>query len=120
MFGKHLIVDFFGCKVFAERSEQVNMALKACEASGATIVKTIWHDFENEGAVTCLVLLAKSHLSIHTWPESCFVAIDVFTCGDAEPMVAVNILKEHYQPRDVVTFTKLRGTKNDQATNFTS
>ena len=53
----------------------------AAREAGATVLHWISHHFQPQG-VTGLVLLAKSHLSIHTWPESGYAAMDVFTCGD--------------------------------------
>jgi S-adenosylmethionine decarboxylase len=49
--------------------------------AGATLLNLITHHFQPQG-VTGLALLAESHLSIHTWPESGYAAVDVFTCGD--------------------------------------
>ena len=53
----------------------------AAKRAGATLLNLITHRFEPQG-VTGLALLAESHISIHTWPESGYAAVDVFTCGD--------------------------------------
>jgi S-adenosylmethionine decarboxylase len=81
--GKHCILELYDCncarlddEVFL-RSAITNAALRA----GATLLQLITHRFQPHG-VTGLALLAESHISIHTWPESGYAAVDVFTCGD--------------------------------------
>lgn len=59
----------------------VNACLTAAVEAGATVLNYQWHAFEPHG-VTCLVLLAESHISIHTWPELGSAAVDIFTCGE--------------------------------------
>jgi S-adenosylmethionine decarboxylase len=62
------------------------------QRAGATLLQLISHRFDPQG-VTGLALLAESHLSIHTWPESGYAAVDVFTCGDhTMPELACNEL----------------------------
>ena len=81
--GKHCILELYDCdcvrlddELFV-RSAITNAALRA----GATLLNLITHHFKPHG-VTGLALLAESHISIHTWPESGYAAVDVFTCGD--------------------------------------
>lgn len=81
--GKHCILELYGCdadKLNDESFIRTTIATAAREA-GATVLQLISHHFQPQG-VTGLVLLAESHLSIHTWPESGYAAVDVFTCGD--------------------------------------
>jgi len=81
--GKHCILELYNCdagKLNDECFIRTTMASAAREA-GATVLHLISHHFQPQG-VTGLVLLAESHLSIHTWPESGYAAVDVFTCGD--------------------------------------
>ena len=63
----------------------------AAEASGASVVKTIYKKFIPQG-VTVLSLLEESHISIHTWPEKGEAAVDIFTCGDAMPKIGCDII----------------------------
>ncbi|MFM7634024.1 MAG: adenosylmethionine decarboxylase, partial [Cyanobacteriota bacterium] len=66
----------------------------AAKRAGATLLNLITHRFEPQG-VTGLALLAESHISIHTWPESGYAAVDVFTCGDhTMPERACQVLAE--------------------------
>ena len=66
--------------------------LQAAEAAGATIVQSVFHRFSPHG-VTGVVVVAESHLSIHTWPEYGYAAVDFFTCGDCRPEAAHEVLE---------------------------
>ncbi len=67
---------------------------QAADASGATLLDMVSHKFEPQG-VTAVALLSESHLSIHTWPEHGYAAIDAFTCGDhTNPEAACRSLRE--------------------------
>ncbi len=81
--GTHCILEMFGCDasrlddlVFTERTLQ-----EAATFAGATWLGMVSHKFQPQG-VPALGLLAESHVSIHTWPEDGYAAVDVFTCGD--------------------------------------
>ena len=75
------------------------MVLAAKEAK-ATIVDTSFHKFSPFG-ISGVVVIAESHLSIHTWPEYAFAAIDIFTCGDVlKPDVAATLLIQKFQCKD--------------------
>lgn len=92
--GRHLFADLSGCPFDVLNSPEL-LGLAACsaaEAAGATILQVSEHQFSPHG-VTLVLLLAESHLSIHTWPESGHAAVDVFTCGSStDPEQAVAIL----------------------------
>ena len=80
--GKHCILELYGCDQSKLNDETFvrQSVISASQIAGATLLKLIIHTFDPQG-VTCLALLAESHMSIHTWPESRYAAIDVFTCG---------------------------------------
>ena len=80
--GKHLLLELYGCN-----SDKLNDELflrckvdNAAKLARATVLNLVSNKFEPYG-VTAIALLAESHLSIHTWPESQYAAIDIFTCG---------------------------------------
>jgi len=81
--GKHCILELYGCSAAKLNDEAFlrNTITQAVHLAGATLLQLISHRFDPQG-VTGLALLAESHLSIHTWPESGYAAVDVFTCGD--------------------------------------
>jgi S-adenosylmethionine decarboxylase len=81
--GKHCILELYGCDTARLDDEAFlrDTITAAAQRAGATLLNLITHRFEPQG-VTGLALLAESHISIHTWPESGYAAVDVFTCGD--------------------------------------
>ncbi len=80
--GRHLVADFHGCTEDLNDPKLVMDALeKACEVAGATIISRSGHHFSPYG-VTAVVVIAESHLAVHTWPEYAYAAVDLFTCGD--------------------------------------
>ncbi len=81
--GKHCILELYGCDSQKLNDEAFirDTITTAAKRAGATLLHLISHPFEPQG-VTALALLAESHISIHTWPESGYAAVDVFTCGD--------------------------------------
>ena len=83
-------------------------ALKA-RAAGATILHSHFHHFSPNGGVSGVVVLAESHISIHTWPERNFAALDVFMCGDAKPAKTVPVLRRFFRPRGVQINEHKRG-----------
>ncbi len=81
--GTHCILELYECdeiKLNDEAFLRYTIGL-AVKLAGATLLNLITHQFEPQG-VTGLALLAESHISIHTWPECGYAAVDVFTCGD--------------------------------------
>ena len=81
--GKHCILELYSCSADKLNDEAFlrSSITYAVQRAGATLLQLISHRFDPQG-VTGLSLLAESHLSIHTWPESGYAAVDVFTCGD--------------------------------------
>jgi len=83
MVGKHCILELYGCdqRKLDDEAFLRTTITTAAKRAGATLLNLITHRFEPQG-VTGLALLAESHISIHTWPENGYAAVDVFTCGD--------------------------------------
>ncbi len=83
MVGKHCILELYECDCVKLNDEAfLRTSLNnAAKFAGATVINLTTHKFEPQG-VTGLALLAESHISIHTWPESGYAAVDVFTCGN--------------------------------------
>ena len=94
--GNHILMELYGCNKDKLNDElylrcQLNSAAKLAKASVLNIVSNKFEPF----GVTAIALLAESHLSIHTWPESQYSAIDIFTCGrDMKPKLASQFLIE--------------------------
>ena len=96
MVGKHCILELYDCDPSRLDDEAFirTTITSAAKGAGATLLNLITHQFQPQG-VTGLALLAESHISIHTWPESGYAAVDVFTCGDhTMPEKACAVLSE--------------------------
>jgi S-adenosylmethionine decarboxylase len=81
--GKHLLVEYYECNQEHLNSPELleDVMLRATERAGATIIDKTFHSFSPHG-VTGVVVIAESHVSIHTWPEYGYAAVDIFTCGE--------------------------------------
>lgn len=98
--GRHCILELYGCSAELLNDEQGLIAAlrSSAEGAGATWMGQVSHKFQPQG-VTALGLLSESHISIHTWPEVGYAAVDVFTCGDAaDPRVACDLLIKALKP----------------------
>jgi len=109
--GRHLIVEMWGVDPEALDDEAKLRALlvEAAKRAGGRIVGVLFHKFEPQG-VTGVVAIAESHISIHTWPEYGYAAIDIFTCGShVDPWKAFEYSLEQLKPKNVNVFEIKRG-----------
>ncbi|HEY0205094.1 MAG TPA: adenosylmethionine decarboxylase [Acetobacteraceae bacterium] len=107
--GTHLLVDLWGATNLADPS-LIDAALRdAAIRAGATILHSHFHHFTPNGGVSGVVVLAESHISIHTWPERNFAAVDIFMCGACDPHDAVPVLRNAFHPERVVLDEQRRG-----------
>ncbi len=112
--GTHLIIDLFGARRLDDL-KHIERTLKRCvEVSGATLLHIHLHHFTPNGGVSGVAVLSESHISIHSWPEANYAALDVFMCGEAKPHLAVGVLKEAFGASDVVVKEHLRGEELEQ------
>jgi S-adenosylmethionine decarboxylase len=81
--GKHALVDLYGCdpRELDDRAFVESVLVDTATALHCTIVDRCFHKFSPQG-VTGVVVIAESHISVHTWPEHGYAAVDMFTCGD--------------------------------------
>ena len=111
--GVHLIVDLHGAKQLDD-IEHIETTLRRCvEAARATLLHIHLHHFQPSG-VSGVAVLAESHISIHTWPEAGYAALDVFMCGSAEPDKCIPVLREAFAAERVGVNELLRGQNNHQ------
>jgi len=125
--GRHIIVDMFN--VNNEKLNNINANneclaqwdsyVKQCFVdANITLLETSWHNFDKKGAFTVVYLLAESHLSIHTWPEHNYIALDVFTCGSSDTQLVVDKIVKYFEPKKIDTKKMNRGeilTKNSNS-----
>lgn len=101
MAGKHYLIDFYGCTFEALNSAPFieGALLESARISKATILHHSFHKFAPQG-VSGVIVIAESHISIHTWPENGYAALDLFTCGETMATErAVEFLKAVFQPQ---------------------
>lgn len=109
--GRHIIAEFYDCdKNILDDVEAIENHMKeAAYETGATIVNSSFHRFLPYG-VSGVVVISESHLTIHTWPEYSYAAVDLFTCGDdVDPWKAFSYLKKVLNSQRVHVVEHLRG-----------
>ncbi|HSK41274.1 MAG TPA: adenosylmethionine decarboxylase [Arenibaculum sp.] len=107
--GTHLIVDLWEAGRLDDLDHVEKTLMSAVEASGATLLHIHLHYFTPNGGISGVAVLAESHISIHTWPERGYAALDIFMCGDAEPHKAIPVLEQAFDPGSVTVDEILRG-----------
>lgn len=107
--GAHLIVDMWGARRLDDLGFVEQALRAAADAAGATVLDCKMHHFSPNNGVTGVLILAESHISIHTWPERDFAAIDIFMCGDARPQAAVPVLQQRFAPARIEVEEFMRG-----------
>mgnify|MGYP001591339668 FL=1 len=96
--GRHLLLELFDCDdAVIGNLEFVKAAMiKAAKRAQATIIDVIFHEF-NPFGISGVIVIAESHLTIHTWPEYRYAAVDIFTCGETtNPDAAASYLAEAF------------------------
>jgi S-adenosylmethionine decarboxylase len=98
--GTHLLADLHGvdAELLQDGSALESLLRRAAEVAGARVLYSHFHSFGAGDGVTGVVLLAESHISIHTWPESGLAAADIFMCGLADPGRALKVLIDGLAP----------------------
>ncbi|MEQ8664740.1 MAG: adenosylmethionine decarboxylase [Rhodospirillales bacterium] len=107
--GTHLLVDLWDASRLDDPEHIDRELRRAAETAGATILHSHFHHFTPNDGVSGVVVLAESHISIHTWPERGFAAIDIFMCGDCDPADAVPVLRDAFGPGRIELEENRRG-----------
>ena len=106
--GVHLIIDLHGAKGLND-IDLIDRTLRRCvDAAKATLLHIHLHHFHPNG-VSGVAVLAESHISIHTWPDQGYAALDVFMCGKADPDACIPVLREAFRTDRVEVNEILRG-----------
>lgn len=109
--GRQVLVEFYDCNksklndvMFIEET-----LLEATRDSGATIISHNFHKFSPFG-VSGVVVIAESHVAIHTWPEYLYAAVDIFTCGETiDPWKIQEQIKQRFESGNVSSMEMKRG-----------
>jgi len=96
--GKHVLIDFWGAKGLQDAAFIEQAMREAAKICGATVLNVNLHAFGAGGGITGAAMLAESHITIHTWPEMQFAAIDLFMCGNCDPSKAITPLANLFKP----------------------
>jgi S-adenosylmethionine decarboxylase len=107
--GMHLLVDLWGASNLGDPAHIDAALCEAAIVAGATILHSHFHHFSPNGGVSGVVVLAESHISIHTWPERNFAAVDIFMCGSCDPHLSVPVLQRAFSPERIQLDEQRRG-----------
>ncbi|MFN3995791.1 MAG: adenosylmethionine decarboxylase, partial [bacterium] len=116
-----IIVELSGCEenLINEISNVEQIMLEAAKQANATIIKSVFHKFSPVG-VSGVVVISESHLSIHTWPELGYCAIDIYTCGTTtKPFKACYYLAKKFKAKKIKATYILRGIENKTKNFYT-
>lgn len=114
--GQHLLAEYYGCRnqVLNDKEAVERLLKNAAVAAGATVVATVFHRFAPQG-VSGVVVIEESHLSVHTWPEAGYAAVDFYTCGECSPDKAHQVLMEGFEPERAELLNVTRGLGWDRS-----
>jgi S-adenosylmethionine decarboxylase len=112
--GTHIVCELSGCnsEALTDVDAVHGVMIAAAKAANATIMESAFHRFEPQG-VSGTVILAESHLSIHTWPEKRYAAMDFYTCGDhTDPWLACEYAARALGAKQMLTTEFKRGIES--------
>jgi S-adenosylmethionine decarboxylase len=107
--GRHLLVDLWDSVNLSDANVIERALRRGAEVSGATLLNIHLHEFSENGGISGVAILAESHISIHTWPEWNYAAVDLFMCGETDPMKGAEILRQAFKPRRLEISDHYRG-----------
>lgn len=113
--GKHLIVELLGCQfdTLDDLHGVSAILLDTAKFLKVTILQHKFHKFAPQG-VSGYILISESHISIHTWPERGYAAVDLFTCGETNLLEGLEFLKKKFKPKEVKHLLIQRGDEGFQ------
>jgi spermidine synthase len=111
--GKHVIIDAFDCnrKLLNDQSFLESILIQAAKNLEMKVLSFYFHPFQPQG-VTGMIALASSHISIHTWPEEGYASLDIYTCGERDPMEQTEFLLREMSAKRARIYSLSRGSKN--------
>lgn len=109
--GRQILVEYYDCnsEIINDVSQIESILLEATRRSQASIISHNFHKFSPHG-VSGTVVIAESHVAIHTWPEYGYAAVDIFTCGETiDPWIIQEHIKERFESKNVSSMEMKRG-----------
>lgn len=110
--GRHMILDIWGeinSLPYWNMDKASESLIEAAKKAGATVLTERWHHFGEGFGYTGVIVLAESHISVHTWPEKGYAAIDVFMCGNCDPRNTIDSILEFYKAENFKATHMIRG-----------
>lgn len=109
--GRQILVEYYDCDadVINDVAQIENILLSATRAAKASIISHNFHKFSPHG-VSGTIVIAESHVAIHTWPEYNYAAVDIFTCGETiDPWIIQEYIKDSFLSKNVSSIEMKRG-----------
>ena len=109
--GRHLLVELYNCdgKILNDVHKVESIMVDAAKHAHARIVDVVFHTFNPHG-ISGVIVIAESHLAIHTWPEFNFASIDIFTCGtEIDPWIAYKYMVKKFKSKNMTALEMKRG-----------
>lgn len=107
--GVHLVIELWDADNLSSLPKIKKILKDAVRACKATLLKIELHKFSPSGGISGVAIIQESHLSVHTWPEYKYAALDVFVCGDVNPYKAISVLKKGFATNNIQIAELKRG-----------
>lgn len=107
--GTHLLLELWQAQNLNSIEIAEDALIQATKSCNATLLELRLHHFSPYGGISGVAIIQESHISIHTWPELSYAAIDVFMCGKAEPSKAIGVFKSYFKPKKMQILELKRG-----------
>ncbi len=115
--GRHFLAEFYGCstETLNDQDRIAGIMTRSLEISNATIIKPFFHKFSPHG-ISGIIVIAESHLAIHTWPEFRFASVDLFSCGDFDFTGSLKFIRDGLGSEKYSIISINRGTGAEHKT----
>lgn len=107
--GTHLIIEVWNGKNFSSLQKIEEIFKNAINACGVTLLKIDLHKFSSSGGISGVAIIKESHISVHSWPEYKYAAMDIFVCGDINPYKAIPVIKAGFETEQIQVTEVKRG-----------
>ena len=107
--GRHLLIELWEAEHLTSEPAIRRILQDAVAACRATLLSIHLHVFSPTHGISGVAVLGESHMSIHTWPEHAYAAVDIFMCGSLDPRKAVPVLKAGFRPKRIQFMEVKRG-----------
>jgi len=107
--GVHLIIELWNAENLSSLPKIKKILQDSIKACQATLLKIDLHKFSPTGGISGMAIIQESHLSIHTWPEYSYAALDIFVCGDVDPYKVIPVIKDGFQTSKIQIAELKRG-----------